>query len=336
MHSPHKSKGRLSGLDSARGLAIILVVIFHYVYPHVSDTWFGIFIGPFGLGGVTLFFLLSGFLMERHLANDRNLFRYFGRRFFRIIPAYLVCLAAILLLDRVSHTTGGVTTRDVAINAFLLQDIFGTPLMIGVIWSLLIEIKFYILAPLVMRGGSVVLRLAPYAIIAANAVIFLIRGEASTFLTYLTFCFVGMQFGPWSRGLLSGRMLAISVLVSAAATSIFAINFAFGLAIFLIFDAAIMAAALYWSPNIPILPFVGNVSYSWYLYHAAAGYPLIIALTAMLRESAWAQAFIIILATITTLFIAWLSFTIVEHPMITLGHKLERYMRISHSQSKQR
>jgi peptidoglycan/LPS O-acetylase OafA/YrhL len=329
MNSPAKSKGHLSGLDSVRGLAIVLVVIFHYIYNHVSDGWLGTLIGPFGLGGVTLFFFLSGFLMERHLANDGNLLRYFSRRFFRILPAYLVCLAAVLLLEHVTHAGGHLTVRDVTINALLIQDFFGTPLVIGVIWTLLIEIKFYVFAPFVMRGGAVALRLAPYATVAVNATVFLIRGEGSTFLTYLTFCFVGMQFGPWSRGQMSGRILALPILIAAVATSVFASHFPHGLAIFVLFNATIMAAALRWSPVIPILPFIGKVSYSWYLYHAAIGYPLVVSLTALLGETAWTQGFIVFVATIVTLFIAWLSFTIVERPMVAFGYRLEQHLGIS-------
>lgn len=331
MDSSTKSRGRLSGLDSVRGLAIILVVIFHYLYRHVSGSWFGILIGPFGLGGVTLFFFLSGFLMERHLVNDGDLFRYFSRRVFRIMPAYLVCLAIILFLE--THTGANITARDLTINALLVQDIFGAPLMIGVIWTLLIETKFYLLAPFVMRAGAVSLRLAPYVAIAANAAVFTLRGQGSTFLTYLTFCLVGMQFGPWSRGETPGHTLALLVFVSAAATAVFGSYFAIGLAIFVVLNAVIMAAALRWSPTLPVLPFIGKVSYSWYLYHAALGYPLMATLAVFLGEQTWAQAIIVVAATIATLFIAWLSFTIVERPAIAFGLAFERYLRPSPSRS---
>ena len=87
-----------------------------------------------------------------------------------------------------------------------------------------------------------------------------------------------------------------------------------------------------WSPTLPILPFIGKVSYSWYLYHAAIGYPLAVALGPFLGETAWAQAVIVVVATIATLFVAWLSFTIVERPAIAFGHTLEQYLRPSPSQ----
>ena len=269
--------------------------------------------------------------MERHLAYDNNLLRYFSRRFFRIMPAYLVCLAIALLVDKTTHANGSLTLRNVAANAFLVQDLFGAPLMVGVIWTLLIETKFYLLAPFVMRAGAAALRLAPYAVIAANTATFALRGEGSTFLTYLTFCFVGMQFGPWSRGEMHTGALALLVVISAAATSVFVSYFAVGLAVFVVLNATIMAAALRWSPRLPVLPFIGKVSYSWYLYHAAIGYPIIGALTALLGGSAWAQVFVILTATTASLFVAWISFTIVEKPGIAVGRALEQYLRLSPS-----
>jgi len=326
------SISHLSGLDSVRGLAIILVVVFHYIYGAVAGSWLGFLIGPFGLAGVTLFFFLSGFLMERHLAYDNDLLRYFSRRFFRIMPAYLVCLAVALLVDKATHSDGNLTLRNVAANAFLVQDLFGASLMVGVIWTLLIETKFYLLAPFVMRAGAVAVRLAPYAVIAANAATFALRGEGSTVLTYLTFCFVGMQFGPWSRGEMHTGALALLVVISAAATCVFVSYFAVGLAVFVVLNVAIMTAALRWSPRLPVLPFIGKVSYSWYLYHAAIGYPIIGGLTAFLGGSAGAQVLGVLTATAATLFVGWLSFIVVEKPGIAAGRALEQYLCPSQKQ----
>jgi peptidoglycan/LPS O-acetylase OafA/YrhL len=329
IQSSGKSQDRLSGLDSVRGLAIILVVIFHYVYSRVSSTWLGVLIGPFGLGGVTLFFFLSGFLMERHLVRDGDLVRYFSRRFFRIIPAYFVCLIVVLLIQKTNYSSGSTTTYDFVINAILMQDLFGVPLMLGVIWTLLIETKFYFLAPFVMRAGTAALRLAPYACITTNAAVFLFRGEASTFLTYLTFCFVGMQFGPWSRGEMHGFVLGALVVISAAATAVFGAYFALGLAIFVVLNAVVLALGIRFLPILPVLPFVGKVSYSWYLYHTAIGYPLAFALAAWLGETTWMQVIIVLAAMSATLFVAWLSFIIVENPAIVFGRVLEQNLRPS-------
>ncbi len=324
MQQPERNKIRLIGLDSARGLAIVLVVIFHYLHDRIFSGWANIIIGPFGLGGVTLFFMLSGFLIERHLASDRNLVRYFSRRIFRILPAYLVCIAVILIIDRLTPDGHKWTLREVTINALLLQDILGAPLMLGVIWTLLIEIKFYAVAPFVMRAGKITLRLAPYAAIAMNGVIFAHRGEASTFLTYLTFCFVGMQYGPWTRGEMSVPALLALLIVTAFATYLFGNYFAAGLAIFVIVDGLILAIALKWPIAFPMLSFFGRVSFSWYLYHAAIGYPLIVTLTAATAGAPEAALIVVAAAVLATLAAAWISFMIFERSGIAFGHRCEK------------
>jgi peptidoglycan/LPS O-acetylase OafA/YrhL len=324
MDSSGKDKSRLIGLDALRGIAILLVVIFHYLHDRILGGITNVIVGPFGLGGVTLFFLLSGFLIERHLARDGNLIRYFSRRLFRILPAYFICLAVILAIHVFTHTDRSWTPREIAINALLAQDVLGAPLMLGVIWTLLIEVKFYALAPFVKRAGPLALLLAPYLTIALNGAVFAARGEASNFLTYVTFCFLGMQFGPWNRGELPSYALVAVTAVAAAATYIFGTYYALGLTIFVIVNAAILAAALKRPIAVPVLPFFGNVSYSWYLYHAAVGYPLIAAVTAKTGSPFIA----ITLAAITGMLAAWISYAFIERPGITLGLRCETFLRL--------
>src|SRR5579872_4676254 len=143
MKQPQAERNHLASLDAVRGLAILLVIVFHYLHGRILGGVANVFVGPFGLAGVTLFFMLSGFLIERHLARDDNLVRYFSRRLFRILPAYFVCLAVIFANDAFTPGSRSWTLREVAINALLVQDMLGAPLMLGVIWTLLIEIKFY-------------------------------------------------------------------------------------------------------------------------------------------------------------------------------------------------
>ncbi len=322
--SPQSQAERLAALDSVRGLAILLVVIFHYLYNHISNVYLAAFVGPFGLGGVSLFFLLSGFLIERHLNYDDNLARYFSRRFFRIFPAYLTCLAIIFSIDAIAPNGRVWMPRDVGANAFLLQDLLGAPLMRGVIWTLLIEIKFYLLAPFVKRMGKAALRLAPCIVLLFNAGVVAFRGEASTLLTYLAFCLIGMQFGPWQRREISDYSLAALVVVTALATCAFGTYFNIGLGIFVVTNAAILALALRRPITIPLLPFIGRISYSWYLYHAAIGYPLMAALTASLQGLDAAAVWMsILVTTAVTIAAAWASYAFLEVPAIALGRRIE-------------
>src|SRR5690349_13600034 len=88
--------GHILALDGLRGLALLMVLTFHSTGAmegfgrRVSErvAW----ACSFGVWGVDLFFVLSGFLITRILIASRTSPRYFGtfyaRRTLRIFPAY--------------------------------------------------------------------------------------------------------------------------------------------------------------------------------------------------------------------------------------------------------
>src|SRR3954453_12821145 len=92
-------KARIPELDGLRGIAVLLVVTWHYFGNDTVHAW----ALPFRLGwsGVDLFFVLSGFLIGGILLENRGTQGYFqcfyGRRFCRIFPLYyaycITCLA---------------------------------------------------------------------------------------------------------------------------------------------------------------------------------------------------------------------------------------------------
>jgi peptidoglycan/LPS O-acetylase OafA/YrhL len=91
---------KLHGLDHLRAFAIIFVFFFHYgrLFPHPE--WTNT-ISVFGWSGVDLFFVLSGYLIASQLfkkiatQNKISLKEFFVKRFFRIIPIYLLLLLCI-------------------------------------------------------------------------------------------------------------------------------------------------------------------------------------------------------------------------------------------------
>jgi peptidoglycan/LPS O-acetylase OafA/YrhL len=94
--------GRAIELDFVRGIAIIMVMGFHFHAVHTDNFLIHIIEYPlksFGREGVNLFFTLSGFLVGGLLlrqyaeTGNVNAKRFIIRRIFRIWPAYYVLIA---------------------------------------------------------------------------------------------------------------------------------------------------------------------------------------------------------------------------------------------------
>lgn len=96
------SKGRLDSIQVLRGVAAMLVVLFHFrhyinnVYP-LKDLGDRLFL--FGEAGVDIFFVISGFIIVYASRNkETNTFSEFAiKRFFRLYPLYFVVLTIYLL-----------------------------------------------------------------------------------------------------------------------------------------------------------------------------------------------------------------------------------------------
>src|SRR5580658_5282603 len=104
-------------LDGIRGVAIALVLLFHFLYGPATIVPGGLawhLLAPLRLGwtGVDLFFVLSGFLIGGILMDARSAKNYFAtfytRRFYRIVPLYVLVLCACYL-QNVLVESGNVT-----------------------------------------------------------------------------------------------------------------------------------------------------------------------------------------------------------------------------------
>lgn len=165
------SPSRIPELDGVRGMAILLVILYHYVaVPIPADASPGfLFVRQLfsnGWSGVDLFFVLSGFLITGILIDHREAENYFAvfytRRISRIFPLYYFFLLLFFVLQR-SETRGywsaGLFANSLPLLPyfFFLQNLtmaaygdFGNKFL-AVTWSLAIEEQFYLLLPLVVR-----------------------------------------------------------------------------------------------------------------------------------------------------------------------------------------
>ena len=144
----------LRELDCARGWAILLVFLFHawgisgLELPASPIPGLALIVG--GNTGVTLFFVLSGFLLSlpwlRHAADLKQpkplLGPYLQARALRIVPLYYIALLLTWLLTGDSATV---------VRAALFQFVGFQAFPYSVVWwTLVTEVQFYVLLPLGM------------------------------------------------------------------------------------------------------------------------------------------------------------------------------------------
>lgn len=152
---PHVPPQDVPGLNAIRGLAAAAVVATHVGFSTgtTSAGAFGAMVSRLDIG-VSIFFLLSGFLLYRPwvwrdagLAGPVNTPRYFLKRFLRIFPLYWVVLAVALIAVADNHSLG--PTKMVA-NATLTQIYLPDALVHALTqaWSLATEVSFYLVLPL--------------------------------------------------------------------------------------------------------------------------------------------------------------------------------------------
>jgi peptidoglycan/LPS O-acetylase OafA/YrhL len=159
------SSRRIPELDGIRGLAIALVVVFHFIVLPIAAQpgTFWSYIQAAGRlmwTGVDLFFVLSGFLIGGILLDSREspdyFRRFYLRRFFRIVPIYAVVVIAMWFY--VNRFRAGWANGDPIpwySYPLFLQNFWMAAKnesgVFGVSWSLAVEEQFYLTLPAMIR-----------------------------------------------------------------------------------------------------------------------------------------------------------------------------------------
>lgn len=156
--------GHLTVLDGVRGLAILLVMIYHFTMGMAGQSLSGRLLfklTSLGWCGVNLFFVLSGFLITGILYDTRasvHRFRnFYMRRALRIFPLYygslLLLFGLVPWLGRWSDGFKGIE------HAWPWLWTYGTNILVSLegrwfplshYWSLAVEEHFYLVWPLVV------------------------------------------------------------------------------------------------------------------------------------------------------------------------------------------
>lgn len=242
---------RLAGIEGLRAVAALSILALHSmvdVQARADLGWPGRWLALILPAGLTLFFVLSGFLLFRPIASailrDAELphvGRYLISRALRIVPAYVVILlVAALVLGAVrvepSKFAYGYLTEPVTLakNLLLVQNYSPSTVVTGIpaSWSLQVEVAFYLLLPILAApaarlaaGRQVGARIGAALLPAALLLVIGLAGKAWAAATY-------DAADPWAQewGATWHAVLERSILASADL-------FAFGMA------AAVLTAA---------------------------------------------------------------------------------------------
>ena len=139
----NKISSRIDELDALRGIAAILVVIFHCTMLHDAYTF------TYGAAGVELFFIISGFVIFMTLNHVRSAKDFVINRFARLYPIYWFCVLLTFILMLFHNNMGNNTTAtsppyfQLAANMTMMQRYFGIQDLDGPYWSLAVELAFY-------------------------------------------------------------------------------------------------------------------------------------------------------------------------------------------------
>lgn len=323
---------RLDNLDALRGLCAILV-FFQHALPlkllgsgfFLNTPTFYIDIGRIGVGA---FFLVSGYVIPFSIRENSTLRSFWIGRLFRLWPAYIVSIVLALMLN--VEESRSLAPSSMILNLTMLQQFFGVRNILGVFWTLQIELIFYFVISLMLLSrvihdynkvrsifyfflaATVALALMRFILGIKFPVALLIGLSLMFYATDLRFCRI--------RGVKTSyfRMAALVVVLSVACRLAygaeldldenpyrFILAYVAALGLFIFFEKCTAAPRQ--------LVFFGVISYSFYLMH-----PIVL----HVLHGANFSSLNLAVAFAVTVGVSMLSWQLIEKPFQRLGREI--------------
>lgn len=344
-----KKRKYIKEIDGLRALAVIMVLAYHLKMPFAKS----------GLLGVTVFFVISGYLITGILINEIeesggvDLKNFWLRRIRRLLPAVLsmavVMIFVSAVVNRVVFTKGCNDLLSAVFGYNNWWQIFrkvsyfenaGAPSPFTHCWSLAIETQFYLIYPILLillskarnRGKVFAAVTAVLAMISVvlMGVLYSPDGDPSRVYYGTDTRAFSLLIGALTaiqkeyhiikvklRGKLWAVIGSISVLILIGMMMLISSYSSFlyyggqaivsVLAAFVVYAVTVSRSLLNIILGSSILKWVGDRSYSIYLWH----YPIIVLMSGGKRAAWW----IVILEVVLSVGVAELSYRFIETPV---------------------
>jgi peptidoglycan/LPS O-acetylase OafA/YrhL len=350
--------GRVAAIDGLRGIAALLVVLYH-LHEAISRSTTGWLWAPMdwvarnGFLGVDIFFVISGFVIALSVSKGDPTPSYFGRfvlrRSIRLDPPYWsAILLELLLLHATLSLFPGMTvklpsTPQLLSHLIYSQELLGYGSVVPVFWTLCYEIQFYaFFVGLVVAGAMLPARMRrPEWAGAFWGVLFVL----SLWTRYWRPAELpnGLAIDRWFQffiGVLTYRAVTgagrMSVLVSAwialAVTAALAGASVVQLLAILVSMVLVMAAKdrrVGAALSVRPLRFLGAISYSLYLYHSSVGWRFV-SLIQKIVPGTWQPPFAILVYLVGiagSIGFATLLWMAIERPCLRLCQRVRLPLR---------
>ncbi|WP_066758085.1 acyltransferase family protein [Crocinitomix algicola] len=333
-----QNRTQLKHIESIRAFAALSVAIFHFtnawnegnfLIPNADQRFFF----TYGAQGVEIFYVISGFIIPYALYHStystQNYFKYLGKRLVRLMPPYLLTIAAILLFDifTAKFLWGlpiNIEWRNVFANSIFavdfihsmdfLHNYFPDNRWINPVFETLkVEVQFYVFIglvfPLINRNRFFLLPIGIFLLLAG-----IYTAHMNTLLVNSPYFLLGIgAFYIFKDGW--KPLPAILILCSIVSLLIFYVRQDL--------IAGILAFVLIlWLPsNFKFLNFTGKISYSYYLIHGLSGGQLIY----FMRDTSLAQNspyLLVLFALVISWLASFLIYFCIEKPSMKISKRI--------------
>lgn len=320
---------RVPELDALRGIAALSVLLFHFTFGY--DNGFdrispNHFYFRYGYLGVSLFFVISGFVIFMTLEKTKDTKSFVVSRFSRLYPAYWTAIIATVFLVTLFNAPiqkNAFSLKQVLLNLTMVQSLFKVKDVDGAYWTLIVELIFYWWMWIVFRTKK--LKYIEWIGVAWITVsIFIIALDFSlkrilrvVFIAPYAPLFVAGIFFYRLREKAASLLLHALILISffAECYLLFASSERFDFIPYVIVAAIYIVFYLFTFNGLSVLNnhvllFFGGISYSLYLIHENVGYAIIY----WTRRIADSQVICISVAAIVVIALATMVNRFIERP----------------------